>query len=116
MRSTRSVALTFNLPCASGGEQGGHADAGRQYSVANRSSLLERPWNDGLAAVVRSRRARGSPAPGRAGARFSSPNFGAKGWIGVGLDEATDWLQVEAFVPAKNAIGSWRQTAAKLVA
>ena len=24
--------------------------------------------------------------------------FGAKGWIGVGLDEAADWAEVDAFV------------------
>jgi hypothetical protein len=29
---------------------------------------------------------------------FIPPYFGAKGWIGVGLDEAADWREVEAFV------------------
>jgi len=32
------------------------------------------------------------------GALFIPPYFGAKGWIGVGLDEAADWREVEAFV------------------
>ena len=29
---------------------------------------------------------------------FIPPYFGAKGWIGVGLDEAADWAEVDAFV------------------
>ena len=29
---------------------------------------------------------------------FIPPYFGAKGWIGVGLDEAADWREIEAFV------------------
>jgi len=29
---------------------------------------------------------------------FIPPYFGAKGWIGVGLDEAADWAEVDAYV------------------
>ena len=29
---------------------------------------------------------------------FSFPYFGAKGWIGLGLDEGADWREIEAFV------------------
>jgi hypothetical protein len=29
---------------------------------------------------------------------FIPPYFGAKDWIGVGLDEAADWREVEGFV------------------
>jgi predicted DNA-binding protein (MmcQ/YjbR family) len=34
----------------------------------------------------------------QSGAIFHSPYFGAKGWIGVGRNEAADWIEVEAFV------------------
>ena len=37
--------------------------------------------------------------PRREPARFFiPPYFGSRGWIGVGLDEAADWREVEAFV------------------
>lgn len=29
---------------------------------------------------------------------FIPPYFGAKGWIGVGLDDTDDWREIEAFV------------------
>jgi predicted DNA-binding protein (MmcQ/YjbR family) len=34
----------------------------------------------------------------RASEILHSPYFGAKGWIGVGMDEAADWREIEAFV------------------
>lgn len=72
---------------------------GPSYRVADKIFALERPWN-------------GCPAlwcKVPAGAReilieaeparfFIPPYFGPKGWIGIGLGEAADWREIEAFV------------------
>jgi len=72
---------------------------GPSYRVANKIFALERPWNDRLALWCKvpegSREILLKAEPARF---FIPPYFGAKGWIGVGLDEAADWLEVEAFV------------------
>jgi hypothetical protein len=72
---------------------------GPSYRVQHRIFALERPWNDWLALWCKvpegTREFMLSASP----ARFFIPSyFGAKGWIGVGLDEAADWREVEAFV------------------
>jgi hypothetical protein len=72
---------------------------GPSYRVADKIFVLERPRNDGLALwckVPRGSRERlltGEPAR-----FFIPPYFGAKGWIGVGLDAAADWREIDAFV------------------
>jgi hypothetical protein len=72
---------------------------GPSYRVADKIFALERPRNDGLALWCKvpegSREILLQAEPGRF---FIPPYFGAKGWIGVGLDEAADWREVEAFV------------------
>jgi hypothetical protein len=72
---------------------------GPSYRVADKIFALERPWNDGLALWCKvpegSREILLQAEPARF---FIPPYFGAKGWIGVGLDEAADWREVEAFV------------------
>ena len=72
---------------------------GPSYRVADKIFALERPWNAWLAVwckvpfgsrdiILDAERAR----------FFIPPYFGAKGWIGVGMDEAADWREIEAFV------------------
>jgi predicted DNA-binding protein (MmcQ/YjbR family) len=72
---------------------------GPSYRVNDKIFAVERPWNDwvGLWCKV--------PAGTREiillanpSRFFIPPYFGAKGWIGVGLDEAADWREVESFV------------------
>ena len=72
---------------------------GPSYRVADKIFALERSWNDWLALWCK------VPAGSREimleaeSARFFiPPYFGAKGWIGVGLDEGADWREIEAFV------------------
>lgn len=72
---------------------------GPSYRVFDKIFAVERPWNDwvGLWCKVPegTREIILSACPARF---FVPPYFGAKGWIGVGLDEAADWREVEAFV------------------
>jgi hypothetical protein len=72
---------------------------GPSYRVADKIFALERPWNDGLALWCKVpeglREILLQAEPARF---FIPPYFGAKGWIGVGLDEAADWREVEAFI------------------
>ena len=72
---------------------------GPSYRVADKIFALERPRNDGLALWCKvpqgSREMLLAAEPARF---FIPPYFGAKGWIGVGLDEAADWREIEAFV------------------
>jgi predicted DNA-binding protein (MmcQ/YjbR family) len=48
--------------------------------------------------VQGSSRVAGDHGRSRAGPIFHSPYFGAKGWIGLGLDEGADWRKIEAFI------------------
>jgi hypothetical protein len=72
---------------------------GPSYRVADKIFALERSWNDALALWCKvpdgSREIMLEAEPARF---FIPPYFGAKGWIGVGLDAAADWREVEAFV------------------
>jgi hypothetical protein len=72
---------------------------GPSYRVADKIFALERPRNDGLALWCKvpegSREILLQVEPGRF---FIPPYFGAKGWIGVGLDEKADWREIEGFV------------------
>ena len=72
---------------------------GPSYRVADRIFALERPWSDRLALWCKvpagSREFMLAAEPARF---FVPPYFGPKGWIGVGLDEATDWREIEAFI------------------
>jgi hypothetical protein len=71
---------------------------GPSYRVADKIFVLERPRNDGLALWCKvpqgSREMLLAAEPARF---FIPPYFGAKGWIGVGLDAAADWREIEAF-------------------
>ena len=71
---------------------------GPSYRVADRIFALERSWNDRLTLWCKvpagSREFILAAEPARF---FIPPYFGAKGWIGVGLDKA-DWREIEAFV------------------
>ena len=72
---------------------------GPSYRVADKIFALERPWRDSLALWCKvpdgSRKFMLAAEPARF---FIPPYFGAKGWIGVGLNEAADWREIEAFV------------------
>lgn len=72
---------------------------GPSYRVADKIFAVERPWGDRLALWCKvpagSREIMLEAEPARF---FIPPYFGAKGWIGVGLDEKADWREVEAFV------------------
>ena len=71
---------------------------GPSYRVADKIFALERPWSGRLALWCKvpagSREILLEAEPARF---FIPPYFGAKGWIGVGLDKA-DWREIEAFV------------------
>jgi predicted DNA-binding protein (MmcQ/YjbR family) len=72
---------------------------GPSYRVADKIFALERPWNDWLALWCKVPDGSRDFILGAEPARFFiPPYFGAKGWIGVGLDEAADWREIEAFV------------------
>jgi hypothetical protein len=72
---------------------------GPSYRVAGKIFALERPQNDSLALWCKvpdgTREIIIAADPARF---FIPPYFGAKGWIGVGLDPAADWREIEAFV------------------
>ena len=72
---------------------------GPSYRVADKIFALERPQDGRLALWCKvpegSREILLQADPARF---FIPPYFGAKGWIGVGLDEAADWREVEGFV------------------
>ncbi len=72
---------------------------GPSYRIGDKIFALERPWNEwvGLWCKVPNG-ARGFILGACPVRFFIPPYFGAKGWIGVGLDEAADWREVEAFV------------------
>jgi predicted DNA-binding protein (MmcQ/YjbR family) len=72
---------------------------GPSYRVDDKIFALERPWSDWLALWCKVPDGTREIILGASPARFFiPPYFGAKGWIGVGLDEAADWREVEAFV------------------
>ena len=72
---------------------------GPSYRVADKIFALERPQGDRLALWCKvpegSRDILLQAEPTRF---FIPPYFGPKGWIGVSLDEAVDWREIEAFV------------------
>ncbi len=72
---------------------------GPSYRVADKIFALERPWNDWLALWCKGPDGSREIFLGAEPAKFFiPPYFGAKGWIGVGMDEAADWREIEAFV------------------
>jgi predicted DNA-binding protein (MmcQ/YjbR family) len=72
---------------------------GPSYRVGDKIFALERPWNDRVGLWCKVPEGTREIIIGSDPARFFvPPYFGAKGWIGVGLDEAADWEEVEAFV------------------
>ena len=72
---------------------------GPSYRVADKIFALERPRNDGLALWCKVPQGSREMLLAAEPARFFVPRyFGAKGWIGVGLDEKTDWREIQAFV------------------
>jgi hypothetical protein len=72
---------------------------GPSYRVGDKIFAVERPRSEGLALWCKvpdaTRELILSSNPARF---FIPPYFGARGWIGVGLDEVADWREVEAFV------------------
>ena len=81
---------------------GAHEEAmrrGPSYRVDDKIFALERPWSDWLALWCKvPQGAREIIIDAEPARFFIPPYFGPKGWIGVGLDEAADWREVEAFV------------------
>jgi hypothetical protein len=72
---------------------------GPSYRVADKIFALERPWSNWLALWCKVPEGTRDIILDAEPARFFvPPYFGAKGWIGVGLDEAADWREIEAFV------------------
>jgi predicted DNA-binding protein (MmcQ/YjbR family) len=72
---------------------------GPSYRVGDKIFALERPWNEWVGLWCKVPEGTRELILGACPARFFiPPYFGAKGWIGVGLDEAADWREVEAFV------------------
>ena len=72
---------------------------GPSYRVGDKIFALERPWSDWLALWCKVPQGTREIIIDAEPARFFiPPYFGAKGWIGVGLDEAADSREVEAFV------------------
>jgi len=72
---------------------------GPSYRVGDKIFALERPWNDWVGLWCKVPDGTREFILGSSPARFFIPAyFGAKGWIGVGLDEAADWREVEGFV------------------
>ena len=72
---------------------------GPSYRVDDRIFAVERPWSERLALWCKVPQGMREIIIEAKPARFFvPPYFGAKGWIGLGLDEAADWREVEAFV------------------
>ena len=72
---------------------------GPSYRVADKIFALERPWNGWLALWCKAPKgSQGFILDAEPARFFIPPYFGARGWIGVGLDEAADWREIEAFV------------------
>ena len=72
---------------------------GPSYRVQDKIFALERPWRDSIGLWCKVPEGSREIIIGSDPARFFiPPYFGAKGWIGVGLDRAVDWREVEAFV------------------
>jgi hypothetical protein len=72
---------------------------GPSYRVEDRIFALERPWSDWIGLWCKVPQGTREIILGANPARFFiPPYFGAKGWIGVGLDEAADWREIDAFV------------------
>lgn len=72
---------------------------GPSYRVQDKIFALERPWNEWVGLWCKVPQGTRELIIGADPARFFiPPYFGAKGWIGVGLDAAADWREVEAFV------------------
>ena len=72
---------------------------GPSYRVGDKIFALERPWSDWLALWCKVPQGTREIIIDAEPARFFiPPYFGAKGWIGVGLDEKADWREIEAFV------------------
>jgi predicted DNA-binding protein (MmcQ/YjbR family) len=72
---------------------------GPSYRVAGKIFALERRHGEGAALWCKVPYGSQQLLVGADSQRFFvPPYFGAKGWIGVRLDDATDWREVEAFV------------------
>jgi hypothetical protein len=72
---------------------------GPSYRVAGKIFALERSWTNGLALWCKVPEGSREIMLGADPVRFFiPPYFGAKGWIGVGLDDAVDWREVDAVV------------------
>src|SRR5271165_2914651 len=72
---------------------------GPSYRVGDKIFALERPWDDWVGLWCKVPEGTRELILAANPSRFFVPAyFGAKGWIGVGLDEAADWPEVEAFV------------------
>ncbi len=72
---------------------------GPSYRVGEKIFALERPWNNSVGLWRKAPEGTREIIIGSDPARFFvPPYFGAKGWIVVGLDEAADWAEVDAFV------------------
>jgi hypothetical protein len=85
---------------------------GPSYRVTDKIFALERRWKDGLALWCKVPQGTREIILGADPSRFFiPPYFGAKGWIGVGLGEAADWREIEAFV-----VRSYRLVAPKRLA
>ena len=74
-------------------------ERGPSYRVQDKIFALERPWDDWVGLWCKVPQGTREIILGANPSRFFiPPYFGTKGWIGVGLDEAADWREVEAFV------------------
>ena len=71
---------------------------GPSYRVGDKIFALERPWGDWIGLWCKVPEGSREIIIGSDAARFFiPPYFGAKGWIGVGLDKNADWGEIEAF-------------------
>jgi hypothetical protein len=72
---------------------------GPSYRIEDKIFALERPSSDWLALWCKvPQGAREIIIDAEPARFFVPPYFGPKGWIGVRLDEATDWREIEGFV------------------
>src|SRR5262249_38674161 len=71
---------------------------GPSYRVEGKIFALERPWDDWISLWCKIPEGSREIIIGADPARFFiPPYFGAKGWIGVGLDGEADWGEIEGF-------------------